>query len=350
MNTKTSNKITYLYFLMSVMILGLHSIDMDMMDANRFALAFNHAIRILYNMGVSTFFFVSALLFFRSINNKRYLDVIKNKIVTLVIPYLCWNVICWPLKELKNVLTTGSISGISIYESLYKIVSSQWNPVLWFVRVLFLYFVIYPIVLWVVKHKVIFICFLVVNLAINIALGGGVGYSTMRYWLPIYMVGAYLGYWHKERIFEPHVVKFGVKGYWGLVFLQMALIALAMTGDLGLYICRMVSPLCFWGLADILAIEQKPKWWMRQAFYYYCAQLIFTGVAQNIYIKIFGISNISAIASNIILPILLLVILAVTAYVFRFVANPVWKVLTGGREKIPFRGENITNKTDTRVN
>jgi len=93
----------------------------------------------------------------------------------------------------------------------------------------------------------------------------------------------------------------------------------------------MISPLCFWGLADIFSIEQMPKWWMKQSFYFYSAQLIFAWVVQKVYVQLFGTSIISAVLSNIFLPIFLLIILIITAYGLRFVSKPVWNVLTGGR-------------------
>lgn len=331
MESKTSHKITYCYLLLSVMILGQHSVYMELFNTNDLALTVNHAVRIFSNMAVPAFFFLSAILFYRNCESKRYVDVIKKKIKTLVVPYLCWNVICWPLKEYKNILTGGGVSSTNLFEVINKIIMSQWDPVLWFVRVLFFIILIYPVILWLVKNKRIFICFVLLNLSLNIYLGPTTGYSSVRYWLPIYMIGAYLSHWYGQQVLAPRTVTGGIKGYLLLALVQILLIIFAMYSDLGLYVCRMVSPICFWGLTDMFAINSKPLWWMKQSFYYYSAQMIFSGVAQKIYTTIFGIEYFSAILANFVLPLILLTILIMTAYGLRFVCRPAWKILTGGR-------------------
>lgn len=107
MNKKVSNKIVYLNFILAFLILNLHSAYMELFDANNTVLVINQFVRIVCNMAVPTFFFVSAMLFYRSCKRKRYKEVIIAKTRSLLIPYLCWNIICFPLKEMKNVFGGG---------------------------------------------------------------------------------------------------------------------------------------------------------------------------------------------------------------------------------------------------
>lgn len=107
MNKKVSNKIVYLNFILAFLILNLHSAYMELFDTNNTVLVINQFVRIVCNMAVPTFFFVSAMLFYRSCKRKRYKEVIIAKTRSLLIPYLCWNIICFPLKEMKNVFGGG---------------------------------------------------------------------------------------------------------------------------------------------------------------------------------------------------------------------------------------------------
>ena len=119
MNKKVSNKIVYLNFILAFLILNLHSAYMELFDTNNTVLVINQFVRIVCNMAVPTFFFVSAMLFYRSCKRKRYKEVIIAKTRSLLIPYLCWNIICFPLKEMKNVFGGGGL--LHLYQKLYGI-------------------------------------------------------------------------------------------------------------------------------------------------------------------------------------------------------------------------------------
>lgn len=61
MNKKVSNKIVYLNFILAFLILNLHSAYMELFDTNNTVLVINQFVRIVCNMAVPTFFFVSAI-------------------------------------------------------------------------------------------------------------------------------------------------------------------------------------------------------------------------------------------------------------------------------------------------
>ena len=116
MSKQVSNKITYLNFILACLILNLHSAYMDLFDTNQMALDINQVIRIICNMSVPTFFFISSLLFYHSCDDVKYINVVKKKMFSLLIPYLIWNIICFPLKEFKNYLFQGFITHKSAAE------------------------------------------------------------------------------------------------------------------------------------------------------------------------------------------------------------------------------------------
>lgn len=331
MNIKTSNKIYYLYLVMSVCIIGLHTMNISEFQQTEFILVFNKIVSVFFNMSVSAFFFVSALLMFKTIDNKTYKKTVFSKFKSLLIPYILWNVVCLPLKWFKVVYLENEIFNLSFFDVIKGLYSSEWNPVLWFIRVLFIYILIYPIIFYIIKRKYACISFIILLMAFNIYIGPVEGYSTARYWLPIYMLGAYLGYNHQELVFKPRI--FDDKKYIYLIstVLFIILIVYGSFSDLGLYICRMVSPVFVWVLADFLSTEKKPKWWMKQTFYFFCTHLIFAEYIRKLYILIFGNGTISAALSHFILPIVLLLFLAVTAIRFNKLFNKIYIVFIGGR-------------------
>lgn len=84
---------------------------------------------------------------------------------------------------------------------------------------------------------------IVVIFFINIYIGPKAGYATCRYWLPVYMLGAYIGYWHHDRVFDVKETKIKYMNIAAAVALQIVLFIWAMNNNYGLFVCRMISPI-----------------------------------------------------------------------------------------------------------
>lgn len=330
MNLKVSNKISYLYFILSLMIMILHIYDLnDFGTSNHIYIAIDKYIRIICNMAVGTFFFISAILFYRNINEKKYKDVLKKKTISLLIPYLLWNVIYMPFKIIKAIYIEKDVLNLNFLDIIYNILMSKWNPVLWFIRVLFVLILIYPIIKFLIKRK--FFCPIIICLIYIIAniIGPTKNYSETYYWLPTYMLGAYLVYWKKQFVFKKEFYK---KYLYILVFiLFVVLIISSYYSEYVLYLARMISPIIIWILGDIFLVEKKPYWWMKQTFYYFCVHLAFAEIIRKLYILIVGVSPVTIIFSFIILPIILYFVVILSAYMLRLI-KPVWYILNGGRK------------------
>lgn len=219
----------------------------------------------------------------------------------------------------------------SVPEIIWNILSTSYDPVLWFIRVLFIYFLFYPVNVCLLNKKKIYPFLVVAIFFINICIGPKVGYATCRYWLPVYMLGAYIGYWHHDRVFDVKEIKIKYLNIVAAVALQIALFIWAMNNNYGLFVCRMLSPIFYWVIADIFLNLRHPLWVMKQSFFYYCTQMIFSIVAQKIYLVIFGKSAISAIVSNVGIPFILMLILMCVALTFCKVWPKGYVFLTGGR-------------------
>ena len=90
------NKITYANFIWAVLVMFLHSRNVEkyMSVAGTFVPGMEYFISLtLGNLAVPSFFLVSAYLFFRNYSKSRILEKWKSRFYSLVIPFLIWNLL-----------------------------------------------------------------------------------------------------------------------------------------------------------------------------------------------------------------------------------------------------------------
>ena len=102
---------------------------------------------ILAQLAVPCFFIISGYLFFikhRMFSVEDYLYVLRKKNRTLLIPYLVWNLLAVAYLKITQDITLVSF---------YDIFVSPANFPLWFLRNLFVLFLIYPLLLGILRMK-----------------------------------------------------------------------------------------------------------------------------------------------------------------------------------------------------
>ena len=151
MTRTESNKVTYLYFIMSVLVILIHSVNND----TKFQLFFSE--NGIGQFAVPTFFFISAFLFFKTI---RGMYDVKNKlrkrIRTILIPYILWNLIYYGIHLL---LKPGHGGGFAeLYDAAFNY---TYNPAFWFVCQLILLNIISPLLYYVLKKNIYIVLFII---------------------------------------------------------------------------------------------------------------------------------------------------------------------------------------------
>lgn len=158
MLSREKNKISYLHFILSVLVILIHSINNETKIEQFFSIE-----KGIGQFAVPLFFVISGFLFFR---NAYTMNDVKQKmrkrVYTLLIPYLLWNLIYYVLYMLRN---PGM--GLDIAMILDAAFNYTYNPAFWFIYQLILLIIISPILFYALKNvKYIIIFIILISLSI----------------------------------------------------------------------------------------------------------------------------------------------------------------------------------------
>lgn len=196
MNKEISLKIKQIQFLLCVLIVIMHSMNISyhgILKADWQAL-FEYALGGgICQFAVPIFYFLSAYLFYWNCDGKNtILKKIKARVHTLIIPYFIWNTV-WEIYYILLYKAGFSEKDFSGYKPLNYIadVLTSANTALWFVKWLIIFSVLAPVIYYILKHKKLF---WTIEIIVSIALLlFKIDYFTPFYWIPIYFMGGYLG-------------------------------------------------------------------------------------------------------------------------------------------------------------
>ncbi|MBR1454897.1 MAG: acyltransferase family protein [Lachnospiraceae bacterium] len=152
MTFREKNKITYIYFILSILVILIHSVN----NESRFERFFS--INCIVQFATVLFFIISGFLFFRNLNN--IYDVrrkLEKRVWTLLIPYLLWNLIYYVV---HLIMKPGE--GIDIFTIYDAAVNYKHNPAFWFVYQLILLNILSLLFIYILKDIKYIVAFYVV--------------------------------------------------------------------------------------------------------------------------------------------------------------------------------------------
>lgn len=213
MKTNTSNiffhnKVTILNVFLTFVIVILHSNPLNRIGiVNYDSYLLVYSIEVFAQLGVPMFFFISAMLFYKSIAAMSNIkDKLRNRIRSLVIPYILWNIIFvgiyWTMTHISFIASMMNMppvpsDGVGI---LLSIINSEYT-VLWFVKDLIVFCLMSPIFYVMLKSKIIMVVSVLVLVFLNMSYS--MEYESIWLWLPVYLLGAYVGYNKLNMITPP---------------------------------------------------------------------------------------------------------------------------------------------------
>lgn len=136
------NKISYLYFISSILVILVHSINNTSVIQKIFSIDSG-----LSQFAVPLFFMLSGFLFFRNVYTKDdVVNKLKRRVYSLLIPYLLWNVIYYII-----YLVVKPGVGVSFVNLIEAAINHTYNPSFWFIYQLILLTLVSYIIFIILK-------------------------------------------------------------------------------------------------------------------------------------------------------------------------------------------------------
>ena len=217
---------------------------------------------------------------------------------------------------------SGVLNIKSLSADIYK---ATYDPPIWYLRTLFYYFLMSPIVLSLIKRlcvlEYLFICILciIINVFITIS------YDNVFFWLPILMVGSYVGYNYPD-CFDNLVLSSKILFF--LVLLNITLIFIVSyfpEKSIPYYLYRMISPFLFIPIS--VNILQLNKIRIHEyTFFVFMIHYVVIRIVSYIF------PHEITIFLAFLRPCIILFICFIIAWCLKFVLNnKLWKLLNGSR-------------------
>ena len=325
------NKITYLSFVMSILIIYRHAISLDIYSNMPLLLyGIESFVSHFTDIVVPTFFTLSGFLFFQNFSFSNIISKLKSRFFTIVIPFLIWSFIGFIFFYVAfNFVGDKMNSVMPKFEPITwftdVFIHTKYN-VTWFLRNLICYIYITPLIYFLIKHRVVGIVFLLLLFCVTYY----IPHSLLLYLIP-FALGGYCGIHHKQIVEN----KYDTKAI--IVALSFLLISTLLEtiynvpqGTTMIMPLRLLQVVAVWILADVLAVNTPPQWWETISFFIYCIHSMILESIQKIFFILFHNTAMGAVIDFLFAPVLTFVLILLAAYICR--KKPfVWKCLTGNR-------------------
>lgn len=158
-------------------------------------------------------------------------------------------------------------------------------------------------------------------------------YESIWHWLPVYLLGAYVGY-NKLYMITPTTENYQRKIAVGCIVVMVGLYAIAYLDDRRMFLFRFLSPVLVWVLYDCFPVEWtltkfKEKKWMHGLFFIYCTHFFIINIFQKIIFKILPHNLLCINSIQLITPVLVFLLLVACINIIS--GNRIYRVLIGGR-------------------
>ena len=336
----------FVSFVLSILVFFIHSYFAQEVTSDSLIAVVNHKVSYFFSCSITRFavpmfFIMSGISFFKGYDNKKYLTKIKNRLFSLVIPYLVWNTI-WMLWKIftshsfLSILSTSEPFPLTLTSILKGIFFYGCNIPFWFIFDLIVFSFAAPIVFLVIKNKYVgissVVCLSIVSL-FGIHLPIKVFYYPMA--IVFYMMGAIIGYHFFDFACEKSSRSVRIASVIFLVAYILAKNIAPHTIHIDNYLTQTVvytlAAYSLWNVTDIFAERIKPLAIYRRSFAIYAMHLNIGMIILKIFSLCTPQSEWLEIPKFIVMIISTLVIInLVCAFLEKF-APKIYATLTGNR-------------------
>lgn len=195
MNTKALYKLTWIMFICNIIIV-LHHTNLgyynDATDKN-FIFFLMNFFSTIAKPAMSWFFFITAFWFFKNFKIEQLWNKLKRRFFSIFIPYIIWNTVAIVVRLLyKRDILSGGIWMFMRNTFIFYNSEGCANGPLWYLFRIMQFTLLTPLIFLLLRKCIgvpailVSIVFLLFNAVNNIQ------YYEFTYFLPVYMLGAYL--------------------------------------------------------------------------------------------------------------------------------------------------------------
>lgn len=323
------NKITYLSFLMAILIVCRHCVNISIYNISGSLYYFQLFISHLTDTIVPCFFAISGYLFYQNFNYSLLRNKLGSRIKTIVIPFIVWNIIGYlfyfGIQSLMGDKMNMEIPPFHLVHTFLDVFFYTKYNVTWFLLNLIVYTYTFPLLYRLFKS---FTGGISLNL-IFLILGYVFHNSFVMYAVP-YAMGVFFGIHYKELVQQKY--NNSLLTIAAILFVFSILIETYFDFEQGpmLMPLRLLQIILIWVVADKLAINNTPKWWMLLSFFIYCSHSLILESYEKMILLLLGDTPTGALIDFIVAPMLTFMTIYLLAVILR--KRPVvWGILTGGR-------------------
>lgn len=205
-----SNKITYLNWLMAVLMVLYHLNPYSRFNFQRdlpYDL-FCKLVDILGGLSLGYFFMMSGfLLYYKSTESKAVTRKLKGRVTSLLLPFLTWNVI----GLFFRIVMDQKCPFTNVDELIRGFSFFPFDGPLWYMFCLILIIPLFPIIARI-HHKILHMLVLIALTVLSIYCCAEMGkqhdgsltewFLRLGNYLPLYYIGLYMGLFHGNEIFS----------------------------------------------------------------------------------------------------------------------------------------------------
>ena len=353
-NKRFRNQISWLMFLFSILVIWVHSYNVELFAGSAWGPEWDRAAQIetFWSIGIGQiavpgFFLLSSYLFFRNFELSKLIGKWKRRLFSVAIPYAVWNVLYYlgyviatRLPMIERVVGKEPIP-FHIEEMTNAILRYSYAPIFWYLFQLILLLVLAPVIYGLVKQKVVGICYLAL-LITALYKGWGCGYPNTDA-LFYFSFAAFMAVHWREWLEHKGT---GDRMFAGILILIPAVYSYGMMKEPGASVLwtiayRLLVPVSLFLMTSSVELpDTKP--WMKQSLFLYAIHFIIVrfvnkgtaimlvkGIAAEVIPQTMG-SGL-ALLTYFAIPVIVLAVSYPTARFLSRWVHPIWSVLSGGR-------------------
>ena len=355
MTTYLSEKIKIISFMLILLVVQLHAYNLDLLFGKNAIIlnkGFNWIFQNFFSNGITRiavplFFIISGYLFYLQFQPtlENYLDKLKKRFKTLLLPYLIWSIfgvffyfLLQSIPQSQSFFSNGLIKNYSLNDFFERIFLTPVPYQFWFLRDLMLFVIISPIFYFFIKKLgALLIIILLVTWFINFDF-----IIISNEAILFFVCGAYLSISNDDLI----NYEFSKKTYYLICSWIVAVViktSLELINFKPLFAINiflkasiLLGILAIWSLYDALKKSNQNKIFFKKSivetsFFIFALHEPLLTIVKKVCFFMIGKENNKPLIVYIISPIITIIICITVGLILKKYLNKFYSILTGGR-------------------